>query len=66
MFTNEDYGNYFSELGNIYKKALTIYTNTINEISDYSTRSKLYPIMSDSLEAFKAIERYKEKFSSKT
>ena len=66
MFTNEDYRNYFSELENIYKRALTIYTDIINEISDYSTRSKMYPIMSDCLEAFKTIKRYKEKFSSKT
>ena len=63
MFTNEDYRNYFSELENIYKKGLTIYTDLINELSDNSVRSKLYPIMSDCLEAFKTIQKHKEKFS---
>jgi len=66
MFTNEDYRNYFGELEDTYKKALTIYTNVINELSDNSTRSKLYPIMLEGLEAFKTIKRYKEKFPLKT
>lgn len=66
MFTNEDYRNYFNELENIFKKALTISSNLINELSDYSIRSKLYPIMLEDMEAFKSIKTYKENFSSET
>ena len=66
MFTDEDYKNYFNELENIYKKSLTIYTDVLNEISDQSTRNKLYPIASENMEAFRFIKTYKEKFSSKT
>ena len=66
MFTDEDYRNYFNELENISKKALTIYTNLINELSDYSIRSKLYPIMLEDMEAFRFMRTYKKKFSSKT
>ncbi len=62
MFTNEDYKNYFNELENISKKALTVYTDLLNEISDSSIRSKLYPIMSENLEAFRVLKKYKEKF----
>ena len=66
MFTDEDYRNYFDQLEDISKKALTIYTNLINELSDYSMRSKLYPIMLEDMEAFRFIKTYKEKFPSKT
>lgn len=62
MFTNEDYRNYFSELENISKKAMIIYTDLLNELSDLSIRSKLYPIMSEELEAFRVLKKYKEKF----
>jgi len=62
MFTNEDYKSYFGELENISKKALIVYTDLLNEISDSSIRSKLYPIMSEELEAFKVLKEYKEKF----
>lgn len=62
MFTNEDYKNYFNELENISKEALIIYTDVLNEISDSSIRSKLYPIMSDEMEALKILKKYKEKF----
>ena len=65
MFTDEDYKNYFSELENICKKTLTIYTDLVNELSDQSTRSKLSPIISEDIEAFKTIKGYKEKFSLK-
>jgi len=62
MFTNEDYKSYFGELENISKKALIVYTDLLNEISDSSIRSKLYPIMSEELEAFRILKEYKEKF----
>jgi len=62
MFTNEDYKSYFSELENISKKALIVYTDLLNEISDSTIRSKLYPIMSEELEAFRILKEYKEKF----
>ncbi len=65
MFTDEDYRNYFNELENISKKALTIYTNLINELSDYSIRSKLYPIMLEDMEAFRFMRTCKENFPSK-
>lgn len=62
MFTNEDYKNYFNELESISKEALIIYTDVLNEISDSSIRSKLYPIMSDAMETLKILKKYKEKF----
>ncbi len=66
MFTDEDYKNYFNELETIFKKTLTVYTDLVNELSDEPVRSKLHPIMTDCLETFKTIKKYKEKFSSKT
>lgn len=62
MFTNEDYKNYFSELEAISKKAMVIYTDLLNEVSDSSIRSKLYPIMSEEFEAFRVLKKHKEKF----
>jgi len=65
MFTDEDYKNYFNELENIFKKSLTIYTDLLNELSDKSISSKLSPIIAESMEAFRFIKKYKEKFSPK-
>ncbi len=66
MFTDEDYRTYFDQLESICKKALIIYANLINELSDYSIRSKLYPIMVEDMEAFRFVKTYKERFSSNT
>ena len=66
MFTDQDYRNYFDELENIVKKALTIYTDLLNEIGDQSVRNKLHPLTLESSDAFKFIRTQKEKFSSKT
>ncbi len=66
MFTDEDYRTYFDQLESISKKALVIYANLINELSDYSIRSKLYPIMVEDMEAFRFVKTYKEHFSSNT
>jgi hypothetical protein len=65
MFTDEDYRNYFDELENISKEALTVYTDTVNELSNNAIRSKLYPIVSDSIETFRFIKMCKEKFMPK-
>ena len=64
MFTEQDYRNYFGELENIFKKALTIYTDLLNEIGDQSIRNKLYPPTLENSEAFKFIKTHKEEFAS--
>ncbi|MCQ9208785.1 MAG: hypothetical protein NG712_05350 [Omnitrophica bacterium] len=66
MFTEQDYRNYFDELENIFKKALTIYTDLLNEIGDQSVRNKLHPLTLESSEAFRFIRTQKGNFSSKT
>ena len=62
MFTDDDYIGYFSELESNYKNTLTIYTDLINDLMDQSIRSKLLPIISEGMDAFKAIKEWKRKF----
>ena len=65
MFTEQDYRNYFEELENIFKKALTIYTDLLNEVGDQAIRNKLHPVTLDNFEAFRFIKTRKEDFLSK-
>lgn len=62
MFTKEDYVNYFSDLEDILKKTLVIYTDLLNELGDQSIRNKLYALASENMEAFKFIKTQKDKF----
>ncbi|MDD3087316.1 MAG: hypothetical protein PHP89_01990 [Candidatus Omnitrophica bacterium] len=61
MFTKEDYKNYFSELENIIKKSVVIYTDLINLVDDRSIHNRLHAMVQESMGNFRVIAGEKER-----
>ena len=62
MFSKSDYYNYFDELEDQLKRAIVIYTDLLNELSDKSVRNKLYAMAQDNMDTFRFIKIQKDKF----
>ena len=63
MFTEEDYKTYFKELEDVFRKSIVIYTDLLNELSDRSITSKLRVLAAENMQAFKFIQKEKDRFS---
>jgi hypothetical protein len=63
MFTDEEYTNYFSELEDIIKKNIVIYTDLMNVVDNKAMLSKLQVLAAENSSAFKFIRETKKKFA---
>ncbi len=61
VFTKEDYQNYFTELEEIFSKNVIAYTDMINILNNQSIKSKLLPLATEDMNAYKFIKQEKEK-----
>ena len=62
MFSKSDYYNYFNELEDQLRKAIVIYTDLLNDLSDKSIRNKLYAMAQDNMDTFSFIKAQKDNF----
>jgi hypothetical protein len=62
MFTKDDYTGYFSQIEDMLKKSISIYTDLLNELNDNAMKSKIDPLASESMDSFRFIKKQKEKF----
>jgi hypothetical protein len=62
MFTKNDYAEYLDEIETLIRESVVIYTDLLNELSDNSTKSKIEPLASESMESFRYIKGIKKKF----
>jgi hypothetical protein len=63
MFTKDDYLGYFSQIEDMLKQSISIYTDLLNELNDSAIKSKLDPLATDSMDSFRFIRQQKEKFT---
>ncbi len=61
MFTKEDYKVYFSELENILKKSVVIYTDLVNLVDERSMHNRLHAMVRESMDNFRVIAEEKER-----
>jgi hypothetical protein len=62
MFTKDDYLGYFSQIEDMLKQSISIYTDLLNELNDNAIKSKIDPLASESMDSFRFIKEQKEKF----
>ncbi len=62
MFTKDDYTGYFSQIEDMLKKSISIYTDLLNELNDNAIKSKIDPLASESMDSFRFIKEQKQKF----
>ena len=62
MFTKDDYAEYFSQIEDMLKKTISIYTDLLNELNDNVIKSKLDPLATESMDSFRFIKEQKERF----
>jgi hypothetical protein len=62
MFTKDDYAGYFSQIEDMLKQSISIYTDLLNELNDNAIKSKISPLASESMDSFRFIKEHKEKF----
>jgi hypothetical protein len=62
MFTKNDYIGYFSQIEDMLKKTVSIYTDLLNELNDSAIKSKIDPLAVESMDSFRFIKEHKEKF----
>ena len=62
MFTKDDYIGYFSQIEDMLKKSISIYTDLLNELNDNAIKSKIDPLASESMDSFRFIKEQKERF----
>jgi hypothetical protein len=62
MFTKDDYAEYFSQIEDMLKRSVSIYTDLLNELKDNAIKSKLDPLATESMDSFRFIKEQKEKF----
>ena len=62
MFTKDDYLGYFSQIEDMLKQSISIYTDLLNELNDNAIKSKLDPLATESMNSFRFIRQQKEKF----
>lgn len=63
MFTKDDYIGYFSQIEDMLKGSISVYTDLLNELNDNAIKSKLDPLASESMDSFRFIKEQKEKFA---
>jgi hypothetical protein len=63
MFTKDDYLGYFSQIEDMLKQSISIYTDLLNELNDNAIKSKLDPLATESMDSFRFIRQQKEKFA---
>jgi len=62
MFTKDDYKEYFGQIEDMLKSAISIYTDLLNELSDNAIKSKIDPLAVESMDSFRFIKEQKERF----
>jgi hypothetical protein len=62
MFTDSDYVNYIDEVEALYRKAMVIYTDLLNELSDQSIRNKLFMLAQENMDFFDFLEDLKKRY----
>ena len=62
MFTNDDYKNYFTEIEDVIKRNIIIYTDLMNVVDNKAMLSKLQVLALENADAFKFIREQKNKF----
>lgn len=61
MFTKEDYQKYFTEIEHILSSQIVVYTDLINTTTNHSIKSKLLPLATEDMAAYKFIKQEKER-----